>query len=288
VLCDGKEAACQSAVARVTSHCQLAGTAAPSPDTGDYCRARAKLPVAALRELTTTIAAGLEDDAQATWLFKGRHAKLIDGFTFTMPDMPENQKEFPQAKTQQPGIGFPIARAVAVLSLATACVVDATLGPYSGKETGETALLRQLLHCFRPGDVAVLDRYYCSFLMISQLHARGVDVCTRLHQKRKADFRVGQRLGKYDRLVEWTRPQRPAWMDPAEYETIPQTMTLRLLRFNVVKKGRRTTMLTIVTTLTDIDETTKEEIAELYGFRWNSEITQAECVSRTILYQLAA
>jgi hypothetical protein len=108
--------------------------------------------------------------------------------------------------------------------------------------------------------------------MIAQLHARGTDVCTRLHQKRKADFRRGRRLGKFDCLVQWTRPQRPAWMDPAEYETIPQTMTMRQLRFSVVEKGRRTKVLTIVTTLTDIDEYTQEDIAELYGFRWNSEL----------------
>ena len=36
VLRDGKEASCQSAVARVVSHCKQAGMAAPTPDTGDY------------------------------------------------------------------------------------------------------------------------------------------------------------------------------------------------------------------------------------------------------------
>ena len=47
VLRDGKEASCQSAVARVVSHCQQQGTAVPTSDTGDYCRARAKLSEAA-------------------------------------------------------------------------------------------------------------------------------------------------------------------------------------------------------------------------------------------------
>jgi len=43
VLRDGKEAACQSAVARVVSYCLLVGEDPPTADTGDYCRARAKL-----------------------------------------------------------------------------------------------------------------------------------------------------------------------------------------------------------------------------------------------------
>ena len=43
VLRDGKEASCQAAVARVVSYCEQMGIASPTEDTGDYCRARAKL-----------------------------------------------------------------------------------------------------------------------------------------------------------------------------------------------------------------------------------------------------
>ncbi|MFV0445105.1 MAG: hypothetical protein ACK5Q5_16135, partial [Planctomycetaceae bacterium] len=50
----------------------------------------------------------------------------------------------------------------------------------------------------------------------------------------------GRRLGKQDRLVVWTRPQRPAWMDEETYQTIPETLTLRMLRYHVVEPGRRT------------------------------------------------
>jgi hypothetical protein len=82
-------------------------------------------------------AAETEAAAEADWLWKGKHAKLIDGFTFTMPDTAKNQAEYPQQKSQKPGVGLPIARVVAILSLATACVMDAALGPYAGKQTGE-------------------------------------------------------------------------------------------------------------------------------------------------------
>ncbi len=40
VLRDGKEAACQAAVARVISYCHLNGLGAPTVDTGDYRRRR--------------------------------------------------------------------------------------------------------------------------------------------------------------------------------------------------------------------------------------------------------
>ena len=272
VLRDGKEASCQAAVARVVSYCEQAGIDSPTRDTGDYCRARAKLSAAALRELSCEVADELEQSADESWLWKGRHAKLIDGFTFTMPDTPKNQGEYPQPKSQQPGVGQPIARAVAILSLATACVMDVAIGPYSGKETGESALLRSILKSLCKGDIAVMDRYYCSFMMIALMLSQGIQVCARKHHLRHADFRRGKRLGKYDHIIVWTRPTRPKWMNEATYAQIPERLELREIRYNIVVPGRRTKTIDVMTTLTDAAEYTKEEIAELYGFRWNSEL----------------
>ena len=273
VLRDGKEASCQAAVARVVSYCEQAGLAAPTEDTGDYCRARAKLSEAALHELSNEVAEEVEQEADETWLWKGRyHAKLVDGFTFTMPDTPKNQAVYPQQKAQTPGVGLPIARAVAILSLATACVMDLAIGPYKGKETGETALLRSMLGSLAADDVAVMDRYYCSFMMIALLLSQGTQVCARKHQRRHSDFRRGRRLGKYDHIIVWTRPARPEWMDEETYAQIPETLELREIRYNIVEPGRRTRTIDVITTLVDADEYSKEEIAELFGFRWNSEL----------------
>jgi putative transposase len=271
-LRDGKGAACRAAVADISAYQLQNGQTPPTADTGDYCRARAKLSEMVLRRLTAETADQLERQADEDWLWKGRHAKLVDGFTFTMPDTPENQAEYPQQPSQKKGVGFPIVRACVILSLATACAMDLALGRYSGKETGENALLRQMLEAFEEGDVAVCDRHYCSFMMIALLMGRGVDVCVRMHQNRHVDFRRGKRLGKYDHLITWQRPAKPEWMDDATYAAIPETITLREIRYRITENGRRTETLTVVTTLIDADEYTKDDIAELYGFRWNSEL----------------
>lgn len=272
VLRDGKEASCRAAVAGIVVWRLQQELAPPTADTGDYCRARAKLSEPALRQLTVETAEQLQQQADADWLWKGRHAKLVDGFTFTMPDAPTTQAEYPQNPAQKEGVGFPIVRCVAIFSLATACVMDLAIGPYSGKKTGETALLRDLLDSFDEGDLFVADRFYCSYMMLALLMARGIDACVRIHQHRKADFRRGRSLGKHDHLVQWHRPSRPQWMDEETYATIPKTITLREIRFQVTKPGRRTRSLTVVTTLVDPDEYSAEEIAELYGYRWNSEL----------------
>lgn len=272
VLQDGKMAACQSAVAGVIAHRQLLGLSVPTEDTGDYCRARAKLNEHALHQLSCAVAEKTEAEADSQWLFKGRHAKLVDGFTFTMPDTPKNQTEYPQPESQKPGIGFPIARCVAIISLATACVLDLAIGPYAGKGTGETGLLRQLMGGFSKGDIAVFDRYYCAFTVIAAMLSSGVDVCCRKHQLRKSDFRRGKRLGKYDHLIVWKRPQKPRWMDEATYQSVPEEITLREIKFTISQPGFRDKSFIVITTLTDPTEYPKEEIAELYGFRWNVEL----------------
>ncbi len=271
-LRDGKGAACAAAVADIATGMVQTGQRPPSGDTGDYGRARAKLSVPALRRLVVESAEHLEREAEASWLWKGLHAKLVDGFTFTMPDTPENQAAFPQLTSQTPGVGFPIARCCTVVSLATACVCDVAIGPYEGKQTGENALLRGMLDTFDENDVVVFDRHYCSYMMLAILVSGGAQVCVRLHQRRPGDFRRGRRLGPGDHLITWTRPARPAWMSEVQYAQIPETLTLRELRFDVTVPGRRTETIIVVTTLTDPEAYSAEEIAELYGLRWNVEL----------------
>ncbi|MEM9364694.1 MAG: IS4 family transposase [Planctomycetota bacterium] len=209
--------------------------------------------------------------ADPKWHWRGLHAKLVDGFTFTMLDTIMNQNEFPQLPGQKPGCGFPIARAVTIVSLATACVIDLAIAPYRGKQTGESALLRTLLSNFGKGDVAVMDRYYCSYMMLAMLLGQGSQVCARKHHLRPSGFRRGRRLGKYDHLIVWTRPPRPKWMDRDTYASVDRHLILREIRYWIVEKGRRTKSITIITTLLDHEAYDKESIAELYGFRWNSE-----------------
>jgi putative transposase len=272
VLQDGKGAACAAAVSQIGTYLQQTCGATPRADTGDYCRARAKLSLDALAELTRHVAAQLQQQAPDAWRWHGRDAKLVDGFTFTMPDTPANQHAFPQHAAQQTGVGLPIARAVTVLNLATAAIHDLAVGPYQGKQTGENALLRSILDSFQNGDLVVFDRYYGSFMMIALLQLRGADVCTRLHARRPCHFRRGRSLGEADHRITWTRPPRPHWMSPQQYAQIPETLTLRELQFEITGPGKRTETITVVTTLTDPLAYPKADIADLYGYRWNVEL----------------
>ena len=61
-------------------------------------------------------------------------------------------------------------------------------------------------------------------------------------------------------------------MSEERYEQIPETITLREVRFQVTILGRRTETFIVVTSLTDAETYAKADIAELYGYRWNAEL----------------
>jgi len=243
-----------------------------SIDTGNYCRARAKLPATLLRRLTLQVGTTLEQQAPDAWLWHGHQVVLVDGFTTQAPDTVDNQKEYPQPNTQKPGLGFPLIRVLVLLSLATAACRGLAVGPYQGKETAETALFRMLLDQLMPGTIILGDRFFCSYFLLALLQAGGVQAVVRLHQRRVSDFRRGQRLGPDDHVVVWPKPARPAWMDAATYEAMPATLTVREIRKQVSTPGYRVKTLTIVTTLLDAEEYTTEDIADLYQQRWHVEL----------------
>jgi putative transposase len=272
VLFKEEQRSCLAAVSRVIVLCVALGRAPCSDNTGAYCRARAKLPLVVIRRLALTVADGCEQKVPHRWLWKNRHVHLVDGTTVSMPDTQENQAAYPQPPCQRQGLGFPLARMVVLLSLATAMVKGMALGPYAGKETGETALLRELLAHFQPGDLLLADRYYCSYFMIALLLERGIDFVVRLHQCRDAGLGRRRRLGPDDYLVRWPRPARPAWMEQKTYERMPAFIEVRQLRVQVHQPGFRVEEFFVVTTLTDAEEYTEEAVAELYHRRWLVEL----------------
>jgi hypothetical protein len=130
---------CSQALANIIADRTAKGLPEISSSTGPYCKARIRLDENMIRNLSSTIGNSLEIEANKSWKWKGRNVKLTDGTTISGPDTEENQAEYPQPESQEQGLGFPIARCVAVISLAVGTVLDFAIGPYQGKETGEHA-----------------------------------------------------------------------------------------------------------------------------------------------------
>lgn len=235
-----------------------------STGTGAYCKARKNLPLKLVSSVAKQTGRVIVEHTPKAWHWRGRRVKLVDGTTVTMPDTPENQAIYPQQSGQKPGIGFPIARIVGLICLASGAVLDAAMGTFKGKGASEHALFRQLLDTLKPGDVVLADRYYSSYWLIALLLSMEIDVLFGQHGARKTDFRKGKRLGLRDHSVEWTKPRvRPKWMEQEEYDNFPET--LRIRETKVAGK-------VLVTTLLSPDDVSKSELSELYKQRWHVEL----------------
>lgn len=268
VLFKAEHRSCLAAVSRVTVFLVALGQRACSKNTGAYCRARAKIPTAVIRQLATEAAATAEKILPEEWLWQGRHVKVVDGFTVSMPDTVKNQEAYPQPSTQKPGVGFPLARCVTLFSLATGMALELEIGPYQGKKTGETALFRAMMGRLETGDIVLADCYYCSYFMIALLMELKVDFVVRMHQCRTADFGRGKRRGKGDHVVTWTRPQKPTWMDDETYARMPESIEVREVQIRVQQPGFRPKSMVVVTTLIDSERYTAADVRDLFRKRW--------------------
>ncbi len=257
------DGACQDVVGRYLSQRTALGLPPSSLNTGPYCKARQRLTLAMVKACAVEVAdvAFAALATQARW--RGRDIKLIDGTAVSMPDTASLQAAFPQSKVQQPGVGFPVARVVGVISLISGCVSDWTVVPCEGEGTSESQQLWQLVDGFEAGELLIADRAYCSYFLLAMLQQRGIDFVVREHKQRKNDSPRNVELGPCERLITWNRPVCPAWMDAATYRRMPATLTLR-----EVRDGNRL----LVTSLCHAQQVPASEIGWLYTQRWHIEL----------------
>lgn len=293
VFFSGEQRSCKAAVLRVTVLWAALGRRVCDTHTGAYCRARSKIPFEAVRDITKRLAcdaeAAVERDAVLTAeeaeasecpqvvaevksTARGGRILLVDGFTVTAADTPANQEEYPQNPAQAEGLGFPILRCVSLISMATGLLVDLACGPYSGKESGETALLWQLLDQLEPGDIVVADSYYCTYWLVGACRARGVEIVMKNHHKRDDHPHEARRLTKRERIVVWDRPTCPKWMSPEEYAAQPKTIEIRLVDIQVEQPGFRPDEFTVATTIMDRKLYSAAWIGSVYHSRWLVEL----------------
>jgi len=108
------------------------------------------------------------------------------------------------------------------------------------------------------------DSYYCSYFLIADLLARGVDVVFEQHGARKTDFRTGEKLGTRDHVVQWRKPAvKPEWMTAEEYAGYPDALTLR-----ETKVGKKV----LVTSFLNPRKVCKQALSRLFLQRWHVEV----------------
>lgn len=258
-----------------------------------YCEARARLPLAALELLLERVTRVVRRSCGLP-LWRGHRTFLVDGTGVSMPDTPELQDHFGQPGQQRQGCGFPQAHLVAMFDAATGLLVKMLAAPLRTHDQSQVALLHPELAA---GDVLVGDRGFASYVHLALILGRELHAVFRVHQRQLVSFRLDRRLsgplprgtiarkatgcllkkiGRFDQIVQYAKPsQCPTWMDAATFEALPETITVRELRYRTGVRGLRVREITLVTTLLDPIAYPADELAELYRQRWTVETNLA-------------
>lgn len=255
-----------------------------------YCQARARLPLALLERLMTAIGDALIQETRDVGRWLGHRVWHIDGSGFSMPDQPCLQEQFGQPGGQTRGCGFPVASLMVCCDAATGLIAKAIALPLRVHEMAHTESMHEDL---LPGDVLVGDRGFCSYVHLALVLKHQLGAVLRMHQRTIVSFQHGRRcarqcpksqragkpgsqwiksLGATDQVVCWFKPQsKPRWCDGKLFASLPDSITVRELRYRVDRRGFRSREITLVTTLLDAEAYSKDELAKLYQQRWRIE-----------------
>lgn len=255
-----RDASCQVAVRQVQAMYLAQGNYIAVDDrTGGYCQARKRLSLETLYTAFTRVAQWCATRPREADLWQGRVVKVMDGCGLSMPDTDANRAVYPYASGQKPGCGFPTGQLLGLFNLCTGHLVKFVVTSW---KLHEAPLAQQLLGWVNKGEVLLADRAFSSWGLIALFQQKGVDVVMRLHQARKTAS--GQ--------VIWRKPQCNKKMKPAEWAVLPESLILRVVRFQVCVPGFRTQNISLVTTLLDEVAYPDAVLALLFRRRWQVEV----------------
>jgi Transposase DDE domain/Insertion element 4 transposase N-terminal len=238
-------------------------------------QARARLPVAVLRELFTRTASGVAGRVTtAGSLVFGLVVTATDGTVFDLAATAAIQARY----ATPTGGRFPQARAVTVIECGTRRVLAAEL---DSCQVSEQVLWDRLVACLKPGTINLADRNFFSMHRWHLAAATGAHLAWRVKNGHRSlpakimdtlpDDSDRVRLRESDAML--TRRRKTSGEPKAARL---DDIIARLVEFTVTLTDRAgktsTSRFRILTTLLDHDAYPAEQIAALYAERWQAEL----------------
>ena len=262
---------CQEVVRKLQAFAAMKSMTLPSSSTSAYCQARKKLDHAGIESILLHTSEKLQSMSD-TGRLNRRRVVVVDGTGVSMPDTSENQDVWPQQSNQKAGCGFPQAAICACFCLQTGALLSHEIG---NKKSHELPMLRKQWGTFKAGDIFLGDKGFCSYYDVSRLKDRGVDSVITLARRHPVSEEESVKvLGKDDLLTQWKKPVRSkaSSYSQADWEDLPETLSLRQIKVTVDQPGFRVTTFYIITTLLDDEKYPTDELADLYFQRWDIEL----------------
>lgn len=252
-----------------------------SPGTGGYCQARQKLATKLCRDV------GREMNEQIRNLLNlGDSQKprcyLLDGSSVELEHTRELVKHYPPAQNQHGTSHWPVLKIVVLHELESGLAEEPAWGPmYGSAAVSEQELAANCMDRLPAGAAIVGDRNFGVLWVAHEAQRRNLGVVVRLTEVRARKLAGGAISEEGEWGVEWNASRG----DGGKKHCIAMGTTVRGRLVAIrVGRGKSKQWLYLFTTL----NWSIEELAKLYGKRWNIE-TDLRSLKQTVrLHHLTA
>jgi len=223
--------------------------------------ARARLGADPLEWLFERSAQKWAHDSAEKHAWRGLALYGVDGSTLRVADSPENRAHFGGPTGPRGDSGYPLVRIVTLMALRSHLMAAVEFGPY---QESEVALASALWRNVPDNSLMVVDRGFLAAGILVPLNREGTNRHWLTRAKSTTKWRVLKSFGAGDDLVEFTVSSQARTFDPS----LPRSFTARAVRYE--RKGFRPQ--TLLTSLTDPEQSPAAEIVALYHERWELEL----------------
>lgn len=185
-----------------------------------------------------------------------------DGTTLRVPDSDANRAHFGgQYSGEEIGEGaYPLVRVVVLMALRSHLLAAAAFGPH---KLGEHALAADLWANVPDDSLTIVDRLFLGAALLLALSGGGSNRQWLLRAKANTRWRVVERLGPGDAIVEMDVSSEARIKDP----TLPRVWRARAIEY----QHRGFKPQTLLTSMLDAERYPAREVVALYHERWELE-----------------
>jgi DDE family transposase len=215
-----------------------------------------------------------------TTLWHGLVIALLDGSTVRLRPYGRMAKEFPPNRNQHRRPYWCLMRVVVCFCALSGAALDCAIGSIHVSEQVLACriILDSMAKCLFIG-----DRNFGVFRVVQAAREAGQEVLLRMTHRRARKL-LGRALAAGDHPIRW-EPTRHDQLQPA---CSKEPLAGRLLIVRLQRKGFRSQLLCLFTTLPNTTDCTLQELVLLYGLRWHIELNLRYLKAQMDLVQLEA
>lgn len=194
-------------------------------------------------------------------LWRGLAIYGVDGSTLRVPDSDENRAAFGVSNAYRGESAYPMVRMAVLMALRSHLLGAVSFGPYN---EGEHSYASALWASVPDDSLTILDRNFLGASVLVSLQQSGKDRHWMVRAKSNTRWRILERFGEGDDLVEFQTSSEARAANPS----LPLTYTARAIRYQ--RKGFQPQ--TLLTSLTNAAAFPAREVAAMYHERWELEL----------------